>query len=83
MEVTKLSTKGQVVIPENLRRGYKIGSSFLVSKVKEMIVLKPIQDLSEEEKKELIELNAIWNEIDKGKADTYSEEEFFKAMKQW
>ena len=83
MEVTTLSTKGQVVIPERLRRGFKIGSSFIVSKVNEMIVLKPIKDLTEEEKNELKELKTIWNEIDSGKADRYSEKDFFKAMQQW
>jgi len=83
MEVTTLSTKGQVVIPERLRRGYDIGSSFIVSKVNEMIVLKPIEGLTEEEKNELKELKSIWNEIDSGKADKYSEKEFFKAIKQW
>lgn len=83
MEVTTLSTKGQVVIPESLRRGFEIGSSFVVSKVNELIVLKPIKGLTEEEKNELKELNLIWTEIDKGKVDKYSEKEFFKAMKQW
>ncbi len=83
MEVTTLSTKGQVVIPEKFRRGFEIGSSFLVTRLDEMIVLKPIQGLTETEKLELKELKAIWKEIDSGKADSYSEKEFFFAMKQW
>jgi len=48
-----------------------------------MIVLKPIEGLSKEEEKEIKELKSIWNEIDSGKADVYSEKEFFKAMKEW
>jgi bifunctional DNA-binding transcriptional regulator/antitoxin component of YhaV-PrlF toxin-antitoxin module len=83
MEITKLSTKGQIVIPDNLRKGYEVGSSFIVSKINEMIVLKPILGLTKEEKKEIKELKLIWNEIDNGRADKYSEEEFFKAMKKW
>ncbi len=83
MEVTKLSTKGQIVLPEKLRRGYSVGSAFVVSKVKGMIVLKPIRGLSEREQKELRELKRIWDEIDKGKADKYSENEFFNAMEKW
>jgi bifunctional DNA-binding transcriptional regulator/antitoxin component of YhaV-PrlF toxin-antitoxin module len=83
MEVTTLSTKGQVVIPEKVRRGYQAGKAFVVSKVGEMIVLKPIQDLTDAEKAELKELKKIWNEIDSGNADSYSEKEFFSAMKQW
>jgi len=83
MEVTTLSTKGQVVIPEKMRKSYKVGSAFVVSKIKEMIVLKPITGLTEKEKKELKELNTVWREIDSGKADVYSERDFFNAMKQW
>jgi bifunctional DNA-binding transcriptional regulator/antitoxin component of YhaV-PrlF toxin-antitoxin module len=83
MEVTKLSTKGQIVIPEKLRRGYETGASFVVSKVNEMLILKPVTGLSDNEKKELKELNTIWNEIDSGKADKYSEKEFFEAMEKW
>ena len=83
MEVTTLSTKGQIVIPEKLRKDYEVGAPFVVSKVNEMIVLKPIQGLTDAERAELKELKSIWNEIDSGKADSYSEKEFFKAMKQW
>ncbi len=83
MEVTTLSTKGQIVIPEKLRRSYKAGSSFVVSKIDEMIVLKPIKGLTDKEKQELKELKALWDEIDSGKAPSYSEKEFFKAMKKW
>ncbi len=83
MEVTTLSTKGQVVIPEKLRKDYKIGSAFLVSKVDEMIILKPITGLTDKEKKELKELKRVWKEIDSGTACAYREKEFFEAMEQW
>ncbi len=83
MDVATLSTKGQIVIPEKLRRGYETGKSFVVSKVGDLLVLKPINGLTEAEKREIKELKKIWNEIDAGKADVYSEKEFFKAMKQW
>jgi len=83
MEVTRLSTKGQIVIPEKLRKGYETGSAFVVSKFKEMIILKPVHGLTEEEKKEMKELSSIWDEIDNGDADAYSEKEFFSAMKKW
>ena len=83
MDITKLSTKGQIVIPEKMRKDYKIGESFSIYKVKEMIVLKPIKGLSIEEEKELKELNKIWKEIHDGKAKKYSEKEFFEAMSKW
>lgn len=83
MEVATLSTKGQIVIPKKLRKGFRTGKAFVVSKFGEMIVLKPVHDLTDAEKAELKELGRIWDEIDKGKADTYSEKEFFSAMKRW
>ena len=51
MEITKLSTKGQIVIPENFRKNFEVGSSFVVSKINEMIVLKPIKGLTKKEEK--------------------------------
>jgi len=75
-----MSTKGQIVIPEKFRRDLEVGSTFVVTKIDEMIVLKPISGLDQKEVEELKELNSIWNNIDK--ADKYSEKEFFNAMKQ-
>ncbi len=34
-------------------------------------------------KNEIKELNKIWSEIEKGNAESYYEEEFFKAIKKW
>ncbi len=82
MEVTTLSTKGQIVIPEKIRKNYSSGNVFVVTKVGELIVLKPIKGLTEKEKKELKELNKIWSEIEKN-TEVYSEEEFFKELKKW
>ncbi len=83
MEITKLSTKGQIVIPEKMREGIEVGTAFTVTRKDNLIILKSVKGLSEKEKKELEELNEIWKEIDEGKCDTYSEEEFFKKLKEW
>ena len=83
MEITKLSTKGQIVIPEKIREGIEVGTPFSVTRKDNLIILKSVKGLSEKEKKELEELNEIWKEIDESKCDTYSEEEFFKKLKEW
>ncbi len=83
MEVTKLSTKGQVVIPESVREGMEAGTAFVVTKTNNMIILKEVEGLTEEEKKELKELDKIWKEIDSGKCDTYNVDEFFEKFKEW
>jgi hypothetical protein len=38
---------------------------------------------SKEQLVELKEIRKIWKEFEKGKCKSYSEEEFFKAMKEW
>ncbi|MFH1590288.1 MAG: AbrB/MazE/SpoVT family DNA-binding domain-containing protein [archaeon] len=83
MDVTTLSTKGQIVIPEKMRRGYEPGSAFSVSKVEDLIILKPVKGLSVKERQEMKEINRIWDDIDKGNAEAYDEKEFFSAMKKW
>jgi len=83
MEVTKLSTKGQVVIPEGARKDIKVGTVFSVTRKEDLIVLKKVSGLTEKEKDEIKELGNIWKEIDKGKGITKSREEFLKEMNAW
>lgn len=44
VETTKMSSKGQVVIPENIRKrlGLKTGSQFIVVGDKDVVILKTI-----------------------------------------
>ena len=83
MEITKLSTKGQVVIPEKIRKGIEVGTPFTVTRKDGLIVLKSVNGLTNKEKKELEELNEIWRDIDAGRCETYSEKEFFIKLKKW
>ena len=47
IEITKITSKGQVVIPQNIRRkaGLKEGERFLVYNNKDSIILKRTRDL--------------------------------------
>ena len=83
MEVTKISSKGQIVIPEEIREDIEVGTAFVVSKHNNMIILKKVEGLSEKEIKELKELNNIWKDIDAGKCESYSEKKFFEKLKEW
>ena len=83
MEITKLSTKGQVVIPESIRNDLEVGTAFNVFRKEDLVILKKIDGLTEEEKKEMEELNKIWKDIDEGKGVTTSKEEFMKEMNMW
>ena len=83
MEITKLSTKGQIVIPESARKDLEIGTAFTVVRKGDLIILKEIEGLRKEEIKEMEELNKIWKEIEEGKGITMGKEEFFKEMESW
>ena len=83
MEITKLSTKGQIVIPENLRKGLEAGTPFIVSRQNGLIVLKEVKDLTKKEIEEMKELDKIWKDIDAGNCESYTEKEFFEKLKEW
>ena len=83
MEITKLSTKGQIVIPEEIRKNIGVGTPFTVTKKDNLIILKKVDGLTKEEEMELKELNNIWKDIDEGKGITLKKEDFLKEMNAW
>ena len=44
VSMTKISSKGQVVIPLELREGLKEGDRFIIMKNQEQIILKKVND---------------------------------------
>ncbi|MBN1997895.1 AbrB/MazE/SpoVT family DNA-binding domain-containing protein [candidate division KSB1 bacterium] len=56
IETTKMSSKGQVVIPENIRKklGLKHGSQFIVVGDKDVVILKSITPPSMDEFEHLV-----------------------------
>ena len=83
MEITRLSTKGQIVIPESVRKGFEPGSSFKVIRKGDLIVLKEVEQFTKEEIAEMKELDKIWKNIDEGNCKSYSVDAFFEEMKKW
>ena len=83
METTRLSSKGQIIIPLNIRKNIKEGTSFVVVQQNGLIILKEITGLTQQEIKEAQEFQKIWKDIDEGKCQSYSVEEFFTEMKKW
>jgi AbrB family looped-hinge helix DNA binding protein len=83
MEITKLSSRGQIVIPESIRSEIDIGTPFIVSKQGGLIILKEVEGLTIEEIKEAKELDKIWQTIDEGKAVTLSTADFMDEMENW
>ena len=85
-ELTKASSKGQIVIPSIVRRqlGIKRGSVFAVSAGKDMIVLKKLETgIKPEDLRTLKMIEEAWNDIEKGRFRKASPEEFFKELVKW
>lgn len=83
MQITRLSTKGQIVIPEELRQGLVVGTAFEVRRRKDLIVLKTLKGLTDKEQCEMEDLEQIWRDIDQGKGVTMTVEEFRNEMASW
>ena len=80
MDVTRLSTKGQIIIPKAHRTGYEPGSAFVVSRVGDLIVLKPVTGLEPAQVDELESVDRAWDEIENGKGSAYTEDSFFERL---
>ena len=81
IEITSMSTKGQIVIPASMRKQLKLGegSKMIVLQEGGNILLKPIQKPEKDEFKKILRLAAeLRSEIDLSEGDI---EEAIKAAK--
>jgi len=85
-ELTKVSSKGQIVIPTSIREklGVKEGSVFAVTAKKDMVVLKRLDSkMKAEDLKTLKLIEEAWEDIEKGKYRVAAVDNFFKEMAKW
>ena len=85
-ELTKASSKGQIVIPTIVRKklGIKRGSVFAVSAMKDMIVLKKLETgIKPEDLRTLKLIEEAWEDIERGRYRVYPKKAFFKEFKKW
>jgi AbrB family looped-hinge helix DNA binding protein len=84
--ITKISSKGQIVIPTKLRNGIKKGTQFLVVKNSNKIILKRIDELEENMKNDFEFIKRIeiaWKKYEKGKFQTKNKTDFLKELEKW
>jgi len=82
--IAKVSTKGQIVIPNPLRKNIHTGDEFLIVKDDKRMVLKNIKDVAHDIKEDLIfaeKVEKAWQDYDKGKFITKSKDEFLKELR--
>ncbi|MGV8161830.1 MAG: AbrB/MazE/SpoVT family DNA-binding domain-containing protein [Candidatus Nanoarchaeia archaeon] len=84
--IAKVSTKGQIVIPLQLREGIKTGDEFLIVKDNDRIILKSMKGLAAELKDDLKfaqKIDSAWKEYEQGKFTENSKSDFLEELKKW
>ena len=84
--LTKMSSKGQVVIPSELREGFKEGEKLLVIKSRGRLILKKAKDMDKNLEEDLIfarRTEEAWKRYEKGEFKTMSADDFLKELEKW
>lgn len=87
IELTKVSSKGQLVLPKNIREKLEIkkGSLLAIARTKKgLVVLKKIKSpILEEDLLTLKNIEKAWEEIESGKFRKASRADFLKELAKW
>jgi len=86
-ELTRISSKGQLVIPNEIRKNLNImeGDVFATtSSDHDLIILKKIKNpIMKEDLIILKEIEEAWKEIEQGRSKTMKKEDFLEEIKKW
>lgn len=86
IQITKASSKGQVVLPQQIRKRLNIkkGTLFALQAKGQVIMLKRIENPILKEDIETLEgVEKAWEDIKKGKSRKMSKEAFLKELATW
>ena len=86
IDTATMSSKGQIVIPANMRKDIKEGDKFLIIRNESSFLLKRANDLDEKFKEDLEfsrRTEEAWKRHDRGEFKTMKFEDFVREMKKW
>ena len=81
-----MSSKGQVVIPKDMREGLSEGEKLVIIKNGQQIILKKISDFDknlEEDLEFAKRTEEAWKRIDAGEFISIDSENIFEEMEKW
>jgi len=84
IDITRLSSKGQIVIPNNLRKGFKDGEKMIIIRDKNRFILKRASEMDEQFKEDIEfarRTEEAYKRIEAGKGITMDFDDFLKEMK--
>ncbi len=86
ISITKISSKGQVVIPQEMRDKLKEGDKLVVIKNNGQIILKKMEDFNKNLQEDLEfakRTEEAWKRYDRGEFIPMDAENFLKEIKKW
>ena len=84
--ITKMSSKGQIVIPQEMRKGMHEGDSLVIIKNDNQIILKKMGDFDKNLKEDLEfarRTEEAWKRYDQGEFVSMDAKDFLKELKKW
>jgi len=84
--ITKLSSKGQIVIPSHLRKDFKIGEELLIIKKNNQVILKSMKNIDKKFKEELgfaLRTEKAFEKYERGEFKQKSANDFLKEIEEW
>ena len=86
ISITKMSSRGQIVIPKDMREGLSEGEKLVIIKNGQQIILKKMDNFDknlEEDLEFAKRTEEAWKEIETGKGISMEFDDFIKEMKKW
>ena len=86
ISITKMSSKGQIVIPKEMRNNIKEGEKLMLIKNNGQIIIKKASDLDKNLKEDLEfakRTEDAWKRIEEGKGIKMGFDDFPKETKKW
>jgi AbrB family looped-hinge helix DNA binding protein len=83
VDITTISSKGQIVIPQRMRKDLKEGDKLILIKNKKQIIMKKATDLDKNLKEDLEfarRTEKAWKSYERGEFISKSAEEFLKEL---
>ena len=86
MEIIRLSSKGQIVIPKTMREGMNEGDEFVNIRSGKRILLERVADFSRKLEDDLEfarQTEEAWKEYERGEFESYTVDEFMREIEKW
>ena len=86
ISITKMSSKGQIVIPSEMRKDIKEGEKIVIMQSGKQLILKRAKDFDKNLEEDLIfakRTEEAWKKYEKGEFIEMDFDEFLKEAKKW